>query len=267
MTLEDLKEIFDDPRTHTSKSYHRIPNSGKKYNEDRALADPSSMRLFQDEDTMEFFDEVTKEGIDSISVGYNCFIILYTDGDTAWSSGLPKHLHNKLKGRQRWLPRPEIIALGLRSSSSYYLQFADGKSDWCDLPDDLETAIQENDAPVDLITIGDDDEYYVRFKDGSEDWSLPTDLSNLLNGRNGTRRGNYNLGEVKRISLSDQSEWVVGFSDGGWQWSSKKARNSILEDDVTYKMRSCEKIYEFQMGPNSDFVFLYEDDSDVCSSE
>jgi len=258
MTLEDLKEIFEDPRTHTSKGYHRIPNSRLKYNEDRSMANPSSMYLFQDEDTMDFFKNITKEGIDSISVGCNGFVILYTDGETAWSSGLPKHLHNKLNGRQRWLPRPEIIALGLRSRDSYYVQFADGKAEWCDLPDDLETAIQENDEPVDLIAIGDDDDYYVRFKDGSEDWSLPSDLSNLLNGRNGTRRGNPNLAQVKRISLSDQEEWVVGFSDGQWKWSSNHSSN-ILDRDVTDEMRSCDKLYELQMGANGNFVFLYED--------
>ena len=111
MTLEDLKKILDDPRTHTRKGYHRIPNSGTKYNEDRVLANPSSIFQFQDEDTLDFFENLNKESIDSISVGHDCFIILYTDGETAWSSGLPRHLYNKLKGRQNSFPRPEVNAL------------------------------------------------------------------------------------------------------------------------------------------------------------
>ena len=111
MTLEDLKKILDDPRTHTRKGYHRIPNSGTKYNEDRVLANPSSIFQFQDEDTLDFFENLNKESIDSISVGHDCFIILYTDGETAWSSGLPRHLYNKLKGRQNSFSRPEVNAL------------------------------------------------------------------------------------------------------------------------------------------------------------
>ena len=61
MTLEDLKKILDDPRTHTRKGYHRIPNSGTKYNEDRVLANPSSIFQFQDEDTLDFLKISTKK--------------------------------------------------------------------------------------------------------------------------------------------------------------------------------------------------------------
>lgn len=54
----------------------------------------------------------------------SCFILSYDGGRCAFSSGLPKGLHNKLNGRQRHLPGIEYVVLG--PDGQYYVRFSDG---------------------------------------------------------------------------------------------------------------------------------------------
>jgi len=267
-TLEDLKDIFCDPQTHTNRGYHRIGRSGTILDQGIVKITPDVHYRFKGEHTMDdFFGEVTKKGVDSISFGYNSFIILYSDGSTAWAGEIPIGLKNKLRGRQSVLNKPEIIALGPKSPflgpqspQTYFIQYTDGQQQWNELPRELEREIEENGGFVALISIGDLDEYYVRFQDGSECWNLPPVLSNLLDRRNGSRsRINPNLAEVTKLSWSGK-ESIVGFADGTWRWSS--AHSSFHDDDVLNKeareiLNSCEEIYDFQMSCLGDFVLFY----------
>ena len=52
------------------------------------------------------------EGVTAISCRGNATIMLYEWGSWAWTSGIPKFLHNKLNGRQRTLPKPTYVAIG-----------------------------------------------------------------------------------------------------------------------------------------------------------
>ena len=57
------------------------------------------------------------------------WIVIYSDGDTAWS-GIPIKLANKLRGRKsNWrIAKPVEVALG--TNSTFYVKFADGMYDY-----------------------------------------------------------------------------------------------------------------------------------------
>jgi hypothetical protein len=84
---------------------------------------------------------------------------------------------------------------------SYFIQFADGSQQWSELPDELDDLLEKT---VDVLAIGGDD----------EDWTLPPKLSKLLNGRNGTRRGNTGVAGVANTSLGHiaNGDYVVKFT-------------------------------------------------------
>ena len=110
-------------------------------------------------------------------------IFLYDHGGWTWTprSGLPKSLHNKLKGRNRHtMPSPIYVSLG--SEDRYYIEFADGKSQWIG-PDDLSDALNEEATrSVASVAFGEDmNSYFIVFKDGG--WSyynVPSDLDDLV---------------------------------------------------------------------------------------
>jgi len=219
MTYADLEDIFENPRVHTDGGYYHRLGDGTKVHADRVAKLSKIQHYFEDEDTLDEYESDSfpiNKNFESISVGFNCFFILKNDGNFMHTSGLPKGLYNKLKGRQSWLPRPQIVQLGKRSCQSYFIQFADGQSQWADVPTELDKLLDNADNIVDVIAIGDGEDYYVKFQDGSEYWNLPVKLSNLLNGRNGSKKGNKDLAEVAHISLGgpNGSQWSVKFTDG-----------------------------------------------------
>ena len=255
MTYADLEDIFDNPRVHTDTGYHRL-GDGVKISGDRVAELSMYGHNFENDDINNEFvsndDYPIDTNFESISLGFDCFFILENDGSTMWSSGLPDGLHKKLKGRQSWLPRPEIVELGKRSRHSYFIQFADGQKQWCDVPTELDKLLEEDEENVDVIAIGDADDYYVKFQDGSEHWSLPVKLSNLLNGRNGSRRGKPDLAEVARVSLGSNNDYAVKFTDGSINSSCGKPRYSREFDRIKEKVG----VKHVELGPGGDFVII-----------
>jgi len=252
MTYADLEDIFQNPRVHTDAGYHRL-GDGTKVRGNRVAALSTYGYYFEDEDILEDFVSDSfpiDKDFESISIGFDCFFILQNDGTFMHSSGLPKGLFNKLKGRQSWLPRPEIVQLGKRSCQSYFIQFADGQSQWADVPTELDKLLDNSDEIVDVIAIGDGEDYYVKFQDGSEHWSLPIELSKLLNGR--SKRGKP---DVAHISLGGNGrDYAVKFTDGSISsWCTKSDYNSDW-DRVQKKAKSGVKHVE--LGPGDDFVII-----------
>jgi len=256
MTYADLEDIFDNPRVHTDTGYHRL-GDGVKISGDRVAELSMYGHNFENDDIHNEFLNNDYYPIDtnfeSISLGFDCFFILENDGTTMWSSGLPDGLYKKLKGRQSWLPRPEIVEIGKRSCHSYFIQFADGQKQWCDVPNELDKLLKEKET-VDVIAIGDADNYYVKFQDGSEHWSLPVKLSNLLNGRNGNRRGkpHLNLAEVARVSLGSNNDYAVKFTDGSIKSFCGKPGYCREFDRILNKA----DVKHVEIGPGKDFVII-----------
>eukprot|EP00092_Neocalanus_flemingeri_P105445 GFUD01135157.1.p1 GENE.GFUD01135157.1~~GFUD01135157.1.p1 ORF type:complete len:328 (+),score=83.51 GFUD01135157.1:46-1029(+) len=254
MTYADLQDIFSNPRVHKDVGYHRLAD-GTKQDCHRMQRLSCYEYNFDDEDIVDQFvsDEFPiSENFDSISLGYDCFFILQSDGSFMFSSGIPKGLHNKLWGRQTWLPKPELVKIGKRSCQSYFVQFADGSMEWNDVPDELDDLLDEHDKLVDILALGEDDEYYVKFDDGSEHWSLPVALSKLLNGRKGTRRGNQGIAGVSNISLGFDGNYAVKFTDGRIKSWGDMPGYSKKFDKVLGKVG----VKYVELGARNDFVII-----------
>ena len=131
---KDLTEIFRNPG---AKIIYQRPNPFYICSH---LNDNCNRKLFMSPDAP--IDGALK----SISLGYDCstFLILYTDDSFSHSSGIPSRLYHKLLGRQEHLPRPELVRLGLRSPHSFFIQYADGSMDSCDLPRELEFLLPQD---------------------------------------------------------------------------------------------------------------------------
>ena len=105
---------------------------------------------------------------------------------------------------------------------------------------------------MDVVAIGDDDHYYVKFQDGSEHWNLPIRLSNLLNGRNGTRRGKPDLAEVARVSLGGNDDYAVKFTNGSINSVCGKPRYKEEFGRINEKVG----VKHIELGPGKDFVII-----------
>jgi len=254
MTKSDLKDIFQNPRVHKDVGYHRL-GDGTKVDNHRMLNLSCYRFNFDDEQILDDFvsDKFPIDNnFDSISLGFDCFFILENDGTFMFSSGLPKGLHKKLWGRQSWLPRPEIVKLGKNSCQSYFIQFADGSMKWNEVPDELDDLLYNSDSTVDIIALGEDDDYYVKFSDGSEHWTLPTDLSRLLNGRNGSRKGDRSLAKVSYISLGFNESYSVQFTNGEIRTSVGSHGFGAKFDKVNKKVG----VKYVELGAREDFVII-----------
>ena len=250
----DLEDIFRNPRVHKDVGYHRL-GDGTKLDSDR-IENLSCYRYnFDDEEILDQFvsdNYPIDERFDSISVGFDCFFILKNDGDFMFSFGIPKGLHDKLWGRQSWLPKPEIVKLGKKSCQSYFIQFADGSQEWCDIPDELDDILDNSDQTVDVLALGEDEDYYVKLVDGSEDWTLPVKLSKLLNGRNGNRKGNPGKAGVANISLGHNGDYAVKFTDGSIRsWCNKPGYSKKFD-----KVEKKAGIKHVELGAGNDFVII-----------
>ena len=147
---KDLTEIFRNPG---AKIIYQRPNPFYICSH---LNDNCNRKLFMSPDAP--IDGALK----SITLGYDCstFLILYTDDSFSHSSGIPSRLYHKLLGRQEHLPRPELVRLGLRSPHSFFIQYADGSMDSCDLPQELESLLLQDGVDVDILDLGEHNDYY-----------------------------------------------------------------------------------------------------------
>jgi hypothetical protein len=87
-----------------------------------------STQGLQDED--DFEAAVRKYRVKHVEFGENgCWIVLYEGGRSAWSRGLPRELFNKLRSRNPRLPEASQVTLG--PYETWFVRWADGKTDWC----------------------------------------------------------------------------------------------------------------------------------------
>ena len=164
--------------------------------------------------------------LESISLGADpsTFFVLYKDGSFAHSGGIPCLLYQRLLGRQEWLPRPELVRLGKRSTETFFLQYTvghsrkvflsysiqDGGMDWYDLPAELEDIfVESKDVGVEELSLGEGDDYYVRLQDGRESWRLADSLAELLE-----RRSPGPGGEVGSLALGWRGDYYIRLADG-----------------------------------------------------
>jgi len=153
-------------------------------------------------------------------------IALFSDGDWSWTK-VPKLLDNKLRGRQKTLPRPTYVSTGI---DHYYIHFADEKCEWVG-PRSFSKAIDKSNSAVKKVAFAPHEGWYILFQDGSSVWEgLPHTLHSVLKRRKKTSR-------VTDISISPEGYWFVGFEDGDWRahppQECRRAIDSILKESAT----------------------------------
>ncbi len=170
--------------------------------------------LYQSDHVEECFNET----VISMACGGNATILFYEGGGWAWTSGLPKQLHNKLNGRQRTLPSPNYVAMG--SQDRYYVKFEDGKSEWVGC-DNMTNLLQGTNRTVKTVAFGEDwDTYFVVFADGGWNWggTIPYALSDLLGRRN-------KKGDLECVSLGPAGEYYLKAKNGRAWWGGMTTEN------------------------------------------
>lgn len=138
-------------------------------------------------------------------------IALFEDGAWSWTE-VTKLLDNKLRGRQRTLPRPTYVCTD--TGKNYFINFADGKCEW-NGPHSFTEAIYNNRSPVSKVAFAPHNGWYILFEDGSSLWNgLPKDLHLMLK-RQLLKQQKSSL-KVKGLSISPEGHWFVSFSDSSW---------------------------------------------------
>ena len=173
----------------------------------------SSFRCFLvDPDRVaKWFDETTT----CIATNGDATILLYESGGWAFTANLPNGLHNKLNGRQRSLPKPTYVALGTKDR--YYIQFADGHSQWSG-PDDMGDELQNTDRKVRSVAFGRRySSYFIVYEDGGYLYkNMPSGLDDFVENKN---RGRCNL---KCVSLGPDDQYYIKTETHSY-WSASES--------------------------------------------
>jgi len=248
MTLADLEKILDNPRVHTGEGYFERDGKGRKV----WIKSGGSVNIavqFDDGDTMEKakIPDDLQDKIKSTTIGVNTFVVLFNDGKTWTGPHIPQKLFNKLFRRTvRGLPPVDIVELSRRSDQSYFVQFADGKQMWHDLPEELEKILEEDNSGVDVIAIGSVNDFYVQLKDGTVRYNnLPPDLTSFIQSRK------PNQPHIIRVSLAEDGNWAVQLSTGKWRWSDYN--NNKIEEKIDNK----KMIKNIAYGGGDDYIVAY----------
>ena len=136
-------------------------------------------------------------------------IMLYENGGWAFTGGIPKLLHNKLNGRARSLPSPTYVAIG--SDDRYYIQFADGKSEWVGC-ENMGNEIKNCSALIKTVAFGESwGSYFLVSQDGDYSYcNIPSDLEEFVE----------KSGSLNCVSLGGDGAWYAEASDGRASWGA-----------------------------------------------
>jgi hypothetical protein len=176
-------------------------------------------------------NKIFNKTVTCVACGGLATIMLYEYGDWAFTSNLPKLLHNKLNGRQKWLPKPLYVALG--SQNRYYIRFEDGKSEFVGCDRMVKTLQKKQSSAVRTVAFGDDwDSYFIVYSDGDYAYSnIPHALRKLLVSRNNKR-------DLVCVSLGSSGEYYVRRQDERAWWGGMSTKNlqavSSVKDRMTF---------------------------------
>ena len=165
-----------------------------------------------------------------VALSDSTIMMLHENGGWSWYGTLTKLLDNKLQGRQRHLPGPTYVALS--GDNRYYIEFADGKSEWVG-PDSFSDKIHAESRGVRTVAFGKDwDAWFIVFDDGSwnHEGNIPDGLVQRLASRD--RRG-----DLTCVSLGPSGEWYVSARNGrAWWGGLAEAQTDVvrpLADRIT----------------------------------
>jgi len=203
---------------------------------------------FADDNEAEtMFIDWLESGINIISFSFGKgIIVLFEDGSWGWT-GVTKHLDNKLRGRQRSLPRPLYVATD--TANRYFIQFADGECKW-KASRSFSRAVNYSASTVASVAFAPRNGWYIVFKDGSSAWNhLPRKLHQLLKKRK------KNSVAVRNISISHNGDWFVSYKNGTYDFQLPELCNEAFN---TLIHECSPKIDHVWLGKHGAFCIVYD---------
>ncbi|KAL9191312.1 hypothetical protein ACHAXT_001018 [Thalassiosira profunda] len=191
----------------------------------------------------DFVSKSFDETVVSVACAGTAAILLYENGGSAWTAGLPKLLHNKLNGRQKSLPPATYVSMG--SQNRYYVKLRDGKSEWvgCEA---MSTVLKESSRTVKTIAFGEYwDSYFVVFTDGY--WQC----SKIPNGLHGVLEKRKCRPDLDCVSLGPDGEYFLSAKNGRAWWGGMSEKQLAL----VRKHKNEVKFMDF--GDYDAFLFRY----------
>jgi hypothetical protein len=203
--LNPRHEQYWKSRGYTMYSTGQSQGAGWGFNSNAELdADDVASLLALDDD---------EAAVACVALGGHATLVLYEDGDLAWTSGLPTQLYNKLNGRQKSLPPPEYVSMG--SEDRWYVRFEDGKSQWvgCKF---MTAQLQITDVTPWNVAFGkSSDSFFIVFEDGSFSYqNIPNALKEFIDSLEESHP------KLEQVSLGPKGEWFVETDTGERRWGS-----------------------------------------------
>ena len=197
-----------------------------------------------DDDANDFISKSFDKTLTCMACNGSSVIMLYEDGGWAFSSGLPLKLYNKLNGRRHSLPSPVYVSLG--SQDRYYIEFADGRSEWvgCDgMTKQLQTSKTRK---VKSVAFGEYwDSYFIVHTDGFWGYSnVPLALSNLMDKRKCKS-------DLDCVSLGPEGEYFISAKNGRAWWGGMRS------DAMTQIGKQANNITFVDFGDNGTWLARY----------
>ena len=230
-----IRVTFEEPVLKSAKKEAARQAAEKKAAEERELEAKRTARgreetflLFNSDDTKDSFrSEVT-----CVATNGRATIMLYEDGDWAFSRGLPKGLYNKLHGRSLDHSRPSYVAVG--TQERYYIRFRNGSSQWA-VPDGLSDELEKTSKKVASVAFGEDyHTWFVVYTDGSWECSrsIPSGLDELMDSRK-------NRDDLSLVTLGPDGEYFLKAQNGKMWWGGistamSKTINKIGKDRLKF---------------------------------
>lgn len=199
----------------------------------------------------QLFDYYKKKNIISFSFTKKGIIGLTRDGFWFFWK-VTKKLDNVLRGRQRTLPSPQLVAHD--NGNRYYIQFTAGKPRWNSdraFSRVIEQAFAEGKQPIDVAFGPKKKGWCIIWPDGSFDKKdLPNDL--YLTLKKLKKTGIL----IKAISISPHGHWFIVCQNGDYEYHlPTRCKNGIDELKSKY---STVRIKHVWLGVEDAFCIAYE---------
>jgi hypothetical protein len=177
----------------------------------------------------------------------DCLLTLDMENDFFYTAGLPTRLHQLLHTRASHHPRPVVVALG--GNARFYIEFANGKSEWsANIYGDLDNIFRED--TVHWVAFGCDEDSYVVHHNNQWSWGgdIPNRLIQILHTAAAS--------DIRRVSLGPNREWFVSFKSGvtqGGGWSGN------LNASMSVRRNRGEHVRDLVFGENHSYMMRYSD--------
>lgn len=193
-------------------------------------------------------------------------VILYEDGDTAWSSALPDGLYTELRKSMKRRKGLAAVALGRNQGSDSYWTAADPGEVWFLMRESGTTYMGagceeelrdrwwncDGDDRIVDVAFAPSCGWYAYRRGGGATWDgLPNSLHDELEA------GWDEEGGVKHLSVGHNGEWFVLYESGAYRWNGVHPTLDRLLDqqEVGGRVISVEWV---ELGPDGTFVALFD---------